>query len=120
MISQDQVLGQAVVGGVTVHLLQFFNVPKQLCPYISGAVAFLSGIGLTLSFQGNLASGGSACFGYPSATVLMTAIGASVLQWIAQEGWYQKFAKPIAPVVVTNTTVVQVPKVGIVAPVVKP
>jgi hypothetical protein len=103
MVSQDQVLGQAAVGGITVHLLQFFNVPKSICPYVSGAVAFMSGIGFSVTMNGGLATGGSACFGYPSVSVLVNALGASLLQWIAQEGWYQAVAKPAPkPVIVNN------------------
>lgn len=104
MISQDQIVGQVVVGGATVHLLQFFNVPKAVCPYISGAVAFLSGIGFTLTNTGSLASGGQACFAYPSTSVIISALGASLLQWLMHEGWYQVVAKPTPSPVVNVTT----------------
>lgn len=118
-MTADQVGVQAVVGGATVHLLQFFNVPKQVCPYISGAVAFLSGIGLTLKFSGDLATGGNACFYFPAANLLLTSLLASVGQWVVQEGWYQKIAKPPEPTVVVANPV-PAPRVAVVAPVVKP
>jgi hypothetical protein len=101
----DDILHQAAVAAMLVHVMQFAKrVPGFAWlqdPTIAKIVAFVlvmvGSVGVKFQMTGTFHDGGQIVLAWPMASVMMDAIEHIFLQWVLQEGYYQKFVKEAKP-----------------------